>query len=216
MFGFLKWIVLALIIVGLMGSGVLEIRFHADAASGLPQRVAGMFGNAGAGESARVWLTALKRSGEQWIIKDDHQKLTVATGYITSDADRLLELIADEPGDAASVLPQADLLLASIERASDIIASADVDAIAEAREDAEGALASAAGALTKLKELQAEAEALQERFSETTDALSDRIGGFVADADETEEVDAQVSEAEPTESGALQQEVEATAIPLDF
>ncbi len=117
------------------------------------------------------------------------------------------------------MLPQADLLLASIERASDIIAEADVGAIAEAREEAEGALASAAGALTKLQEfqeLQAEAEALQERFTETTGELTERIGGFAPETPEPSEPGETTTEAEPDASGDLQQQVEATSIPLDF
>ena len=217
MFKLLKWAVLALLVILVLG-GVIEIRVHPEAIVSLPQRIGELAGNAGAGESARAWVTEVKRSTEQWIVKDDHQKLTIAAGYITSDANRLLGLIAEEPGDPATILPQAELLLDSIERARDIISAADIDAIAEAREDAHAALSSAAGALNKLKELEAEQEALHERFQETTQALADRIGTIESESTEEESDttsdadDSDVSESEePTQS-----EADAAGIPLEF
>jgi len=214
MFRLLKWGIILGIVAALVVGGVLEITVHPEAAASLPQQITGLVGGASGAESTRAWLTGVKRKGEQWIIQDDSQKLSIATGYIASDADRLLGLMQDKPADASTVLPQAELLLKSIEQARDVIETAEVGAIAEAREDAHSALVAASQALDRLKELEAEQEALHERFNRTTSALTERIG-VLDSPDDKEQEEVNEEDRSPVKEEEAE-EGEAASIPLEF
>ena len=165
-----------LAIAALLIGGVLEVRIHPDRLAQVPARVTAIVTDKATQESMKVRFTNIKRSAEQWIIKDDAKKMELAIAYINTDATKTSQLISEQQGNPATVVPQAELLVASIERAAELAGSIPADQLAEASSDTKNAFQNAQAALTELQQTQAEYEALQQRFATVTDELQQHIG----------------------------------------
>lgn len=212
MFRLLKWL-LVVVVSLLILSGVIRVSFHPERLPEVPARAVDIVNNKSLLESGRSLFVQLKRQGEQWLLRDDTQKLKIATGYIRADANRLVDLIAADSTQPESVLPQATLLVSSIEQVSQLINSSSVEAIALSREEAINALRSAEGALGQLQHIAAEQQAVQERFSAVTAELSNKIGSIAATADNDSSVDLEQATVTPLPTQAV---ATPTPIPLQF
>lgn len=205
----LKWIAVGLVVVGLV-SGVIEVRFHSERLSGVSQQARDLVGDGSLLAQLRVWATQSKRWVEQWMIKDSEQKLTIALGYVASDAEQLsktLDASADKP---TQVLPYAELLLASMVRVDELMADAGAAELAAVRSEAEAAAQAASASLQQLQKLAAQQNDLSEAFSKTTAALKERITNLNPDLPQSEGGD-QLNSVSPLPSPTPE-----PVIPLEF
>lgn len=209
MFTLLKWIVVGLVVVGLV-SGVIEVRFHSERLSGVSQQVGDVVGDGFSMVQLRVWATQGKRAVEQWMIKDADQKLTITLGYVTADAEQLQTMLEAKPTKPAQILPQAELLLASITKVSEVMEEVDAEKLVNVQEEAETAAQVASASLEQLQELAAEQNDLSEAFSQTTAALKERILNLNPDASESE------SEDQLNSVSSLPSPTPEPVIPLEF
>src|SRR3989344_2820877 len=114
----ITFLAIVAVVIGIVG-GVLEVKVHTDKLSSIPGVIMGMVQNGSCYEKGRQYITSLKRTGEFMIIKDEKQRLELAAGYIEADAQRLNSLL-EEKKSAETIMPQAELLSISIERAGDL------------------------------------------------------------------------------------------------
>lgn len=207
-----RWGLLILVVGALIVGGVVEITFHPEELANVPGRVIGAATSGAVREQVRGRVVAWKRTGEQWIIGDEEKKLQLAIGYIETDAERLTELAETGSDSADSILPQAELLVASIERSGQLTDSVSVEVLAEARDKTKAALRAAATALEHLKGLKEELYSLNERFAAVTDELENQVGAIRL-ADEPEQA-AAVAGAKDGEASSKESKNEE--IPLEF
>jgi len=221
MFRLLKYGVIIAIVVLVLG-GVLEIDLHTDRLKDVPSQITQVSRSRTSLEYVRSWAVQTKRSTELWIIRDDDQELALAIDYIVNDSTRLVAMAEDDVRDPGILLPQAELLVGSIDQASEVIAQASVSSVADAQEDARDALDSAALALIELQQIEAEQEADYENFKDTTEALAKHINAIELDAVDLElhdigEVAGSTDSAEAEEGEEDQsEEVDEDGIPLQF
>ncbi len=179
-----KLFILAVVAIGLgIFGGVIEIQWHPERLGALPGNLIGLAQNGSLLEQARATATTLKRTGEFWLLRDEHQRLEIATNYISVDASRLSKLLEDK-ADPATILPQAELLKASIERAADTAGESSVDIVAALQGETKQAFSEAASAVKKLAETHENYKELEQKFAEVTDKLKAQIGSVAGVKDE--------------------------------
>ncbi|MBI4021986.1 MAG: hypothetical protein HY372_01380 [Candidatus Andersenbacteria bacterium] len=169
-------LVLGAAVAALIYGGVFEIKIHLDRLSLLPSRLAALAKNKAAIEQGRVYLTQLKRRGEQLLIQDKKKRLELAVLNVQQDADRLQDLAADTASHPSKLLPQARLLLSSIDAVRDSAENAPVEAVATLKQRSLDAFQAAHKALGSLKELHSDYQALQAEFGRLTGMLEQQIG----------------------------------------
>jgi hypothetical protein len=178
----IKLLALVAIIVGIW-SGVLEVSWHPEHLADIPGKFSQFTGNSLAAEQARVKAVALKRQGEQYITKDEKQKLQMALSYVQADADTLQKEIADGRS-PAFLVPQAGLLADSIRTMQGDISKASDKTLADIKSDAIKTTSQAGIALAQLQRIKTD----QTDFNSTTDVLATLLGkssgGQVAGAED--------------------------------
>lgn len=179
----LTLLVAVAIAAGLFG-GVLEVKVRPEKLSALPGALLNLAQSDSLYEKGRHWAVSLKRAGEFFIIKDEKQQLELAIGYINADAERLNTLIENDKS-AEHIMPQAELLTLSIERAGDLAAKAHVDNLAAFQQDTKKAFNNAALTVHRLQEMHASYQALEEKFAGIVSSLEKQIG-TLADTSEGE------------------------------
>jgi len=97
-------------------SGVVEISFHADQLAAAPNRLLSLVTNEQTLESLRAQAVRLKRAVEQKIISDQDRQLELALHYAQTDANRLQDMIEDDPDNLDQLIPQSQLLADSLDR----------------------------------------------------------------------------------------------------
>jgi hypothetical protein len=204
-----------------MLTGVLEIKFHGDKLSDIPRNIVL------AGSSKSTWVKIRntgvhwKRNGEQWLVKDNAQKLELSLGYVEKDSQSLLDTVATSAADPEVIALQAELLIKSLRRASDVITHAPADVLASARGSAEQSFSTAHNALAKLSEAREERQALNERLAELSSELNDQLGDVAPSKENTEEAQpvvagSQDKKEETVESESKEETRDFPAVPLTF
>jgi hypothetical protein len=167
-------LVIVAVVAGIFG-GVIEVKWHPDRLSALPGNLMGLAQNGSLLERGRATVTSLKRTGEFWLLRDKQQRLEIATNYISVDASRLNSLLEDK-ADPATILPQAELLKASIERAATAASDASVDTVAALQAETKQAFSEATAAVKKLAETHENYKELEQKFADVTEKLKQQIG----------------------------------------
>lgn len=116
MFGLAKWLVV-LGVLALVIGGVVEIKLHPEQLLQVPARVQHVVTDPTIRETVLVQAVRGKRWAEQWILKDEAKQREVARQNVITDAKRLRD-VGEKYGlsQPSAVVPQADLLRASITR----------------------------------------------------------------------------------------------------
>ncbi len=166
--------VLAILIV----SGVVEVRIHPDRIANVPAALTAATKDQTLVERGRRQLIALKRSGEQLIVRDQAKRLELAILYVKEDAKRLQSLLTAHKDNSRYLLPQAELLLASIEQVRTQAQEAPVKVVADLKEESREAFTLAYQAYADIKELREEYAALQKEFARLTSSLEEQIGAL--------------------------------------
>lgn len=193
-------------LVALMFGGVLEIKVHPEKISGVPDKISALIKDKGALEKGRVYITHLKRRGEQFIIQDQEKRLELALLYVSTDAARLRELLNKSENSPENFLPRAELLIASLEQVRMRAEETPVEVVASLKQESAKSFQLARQALGQLQELHNEYTNIQEEFARLTESLEKQIGdlGLEEQSEEKESV-----------AGA-KDEPEASKIPLKF
>lgn len=160
----------------LIFTGVLEVKVHPEQLANVFPALAGAGNDNALVEKARVQTTTLKRQAEQLIIQDDEKKLELAVVYVQEDAQRLQELMAEDRDNPTNLMPQAKLLLASIERVRSQAQEAPVKVVADLKSESKEAFTQAHEAYASLKELRSEYAPLEEEFTRLTRSLEEQVG----------------------------------------
>ena len=200
------------LIATLVLGNVVEIKFHPDKIKQVPSAVKSAAQDGSAFEKVRALAIRAKRTGEQWIIRDDRQRFEISLLYVQVDSTRLLELLETEGSwDPNKLLSQAKLLTESLERVYKQSESVPVDALASLKEESQLALNNSQASLDQLKEFQTDYEDLQAQLAQTTDSLEKQIGKFDLAASQKDEGDvAGTKDSENNESSSEE------PIPLKF
>lgn len=192
-------------LAALLYGGVLEVKVHPGRLGELPARLAALTKNKAAIEQGRAVITQLKRRGERLLIQDKEKQLELAVLNVQHDAERLQELAASTPGDPAKLLPQAKLLMSSIDAVRVQAQDAPAKAISALKQPSIKAFQSAHEALGSLQELHTEYQALRDEFGRLTGVLAEHIGQL--EFTDKEGATAGATTSEPTS---------AKKIPLKF
>lgn len=170
----LLFILVAVALIG-MATGVLEVRVHQDRLSQVPSLLRNAIGNRSLVEQGRSYAVWLKRTGEQLIISDPNKKMDVALLYVRIDAARLDKLLAEHAAEPAVVIPQAKLLLQSLERVRSLTAEATPDSVVGLEQEAKETLASAAAVLSKLQVVKEAYEKLAVQFAGLVERIQQQL-----------------------------------------
>ncbi|PIT97985.1 MAG: hypothetical protein COT71_03080 [Candidatus Andersenbacteria bacterium CG10_big_fil_rev_8_21_14_0_10_54_11] len=161
---------------GLIYFDILEVNVHVPESGGnLAGTANTILRDKATLEKGRTYITDLKRKGELIFIRDKEKRLVLSLLYVKNDAARLKELIADKTS-PEGLLPQAELLVNSLNRVRNTAEKAPVEVVASLKDESAAAFATAAEALGNLKEQSAEYEAIREEFNRLTSSLEEQIG----------------------------------------
>lgn len=200
----LTLLAVAAIVIGIFG-GVLEVKLHPEKLSALPGNISGLIQDGSLVERGRRYVTSLKRTGEFWLIRDERQRLEIATNYISVDAGRLDRLLEDN-SQPTVILPQAELLAESMERAKNITGKASVDTVASLQTETKTALREAATTVKRLTETHADYQELEQKFATIVGILAKQLGSLGEEGDVAGTQNTPAPTASPT----------IPAIPLNF
>ena len=203
-----KFFLLAIValVVGIAG-GVIEVQWHPDKLSALPGTITRLVQEGSFIERGRQLVTSLKRTGEFWLIRDERQRLEIATTYISVDSKRLDQLLEGKK-EAPVILPQAELLTESIERAATLSEKSSVETVASLQAETKTAFSEAGEAVKRLAEKYGEYKEIEQKFATIVDSLKKQIGAIRSD----EEGD--VAGAQDTPTASAQPTI--PAIQLNF
>lgn len=214
----ITFLALIAVAIGIAG-GVIEVKLHTDKLGALPGNIMALAQDGTLQERVRGTVTGFKREAEFWIIRDEQQRLELATQYIEKDANRLKELLAKKnplPG----LIPQAQLLAASIERAGDVTAASTADNIAAWQDKTKAAFTTAAGSIGELKITHKEYKTLEEKLAAVVQALEKQIGSFeikpAKDAAVAGTTDEKKEESDRPANSAGRPASTGIVIPLNF
>lgn len=163
-------------VAALLYGGVLEVKVHPGRLGELPAKLAALAKNKAAVEQGKVLVTQLKRRGEKLLIQDKKKRLELAVLYVQQDAKHLQELAARPSEDPAKLLPQAKLLMSSIDAVRVMAQDAPAEAISTLKQPSIEAFQAAQHALASLKDLHTEYQALRDEFARLTGVLEEHIG----------------------------------------
>lgn len=175
-----KALILLLIAIlgGLIYFGVIEIRFHKPTDVGSVSGAANtIIKEKTTLEKGRAYLISLKRRGELLFIRDKEKRLVLALLYVKNDASRLQELMAAGTS-PESLLPQAELLVSSLNRVRTAAEKAPVEVVASMKQESAAAFAAAQRALSNLREENEEYETIRDEFNRLTVSLEEQIGAL--------------------------------------
>jgi len=171
------WLVIILIIGGLIISGIVEVRINKEKLFSLPDITSSVVREKASYEQGRAYAVGLKRRAEQLVVQNKEKRLVLALLYVKSDAARLQELI-DKNQDsqkATILLPQSELLIASIGLVRRTAEKAPTSVVADLKQESEESFTQAKEALQNLQALHEEYEEIGEEFDRLNKSLADQI-----------------------------------------
>lgn len=211
--------VLVVGIAALMVTGVLQVSFDADSLGEAPTRLLTMVTSRRAIEDVRASTVRTKRSAEQWAIKDSEHRLEIAVDYVATDAERLADMAeALEQSDPEALLPQAELLIKSIDRVGDLLSEVPAGVVVSTREDLNNALQGTHASLAVLQQIGEEHAEQREDFAQVSSVLAWHLGELDPDGDGLRSTVAGDSDEAARDEGDAENETEDNEgdIPLSF
>ncbi len=209
-------------IAAMIYGGAIEVKVRPEKVFDLPGKAASIFQDRTALEKGRAYAVRLKRRGEMFVFREEDKRLQVALENVSNDADRLRELLSSSGDKPEALLPQAELLIDSLQRVRQLAEEAPVKTVASLKEKSEQSFGAARQALGQLQELHQEYESVQKEFVRLTQSLEEQIGEFDFDGGqregepEREEGRGEVAGTEGEEREQQKEKPENTKIPLKF
>lgn len=177
--GMLKYLAIAAVVVILIFTGVVSVAVHTDKIKDVPGKLLSLVSDKSLRSKAETIFLSFKRTGEQWLVKDDDKKIRLALGYAKADAEKVQELLKDEAkADAAAVVPWANLLAQSTGQVNEFMKKAPMDTLKEAHDEIRSAFAAINDARGKLAALKEQAEKTSGELAAAADALEEKISAL--------------------------------------
>jgi len=181
----LWFVLLVAVIAGFIWSGIVEININKPTQytdfSGATNTIVK---EKATYEKGRTYTVGLKRKAESLVVRNKEKRLVLSLLYVRTDAARLQKLI-DNGSSPATLLPQAQLLISSIEQVRTNAEKAPVKVVARMKKDSAQTFTAAQQALGGLQEQREEFDTIHDEFSRLTGSLEQQIGELDLGSDET-------------------------------
>ncbi len=157
--------VLAVIVVALVATNVVEVKFHPEKYTTLLALAKLPGGDRLTMEKGKAAIVTLKRWVELSLIRDDERRLVVTLLYVKDDAQRLKDL-TEQGWEAAELSPAVQQLITSIERVRSTAEKTPAEIVAKQKAESEQSFAVAQQALA----------ALQSKYKQYSEQYNDFVG----------------------------------------
>jgi hypothetical protein len=177
MFKFFSTVATLMVIV-LIATGIVDIQINKEKIAEVSNNVLEFSKNKTAMEQVRDWGVNTKRNTEQWVIKDEAKKIELALLYVQKDTERLNDFVDDVSQSPDVSLPQAKLLLQSINRVKDLSEELSIETITSTKPSSKEALLVASESLNRILRMNDQYEGLQKKFIAIIQATEKQIGNL--------------------------------------
>lgn len=174
---------LAAVLAVLILTGIVEIKFHPQEYVNIPALTNNILNEKTTLEKARTYSVSLKRKAELFIVQDKEKRLVLSLLYVKTDAERLKDMI-DKKVTAPALLPQAELLVSSIDLVRKNAEKAPVEVVASLKAESRKSFAIAQEALSGLQGQYEQFETIHSEFTRLTKSLESQIGQLGLNADD--------------------------------
>jgi hypothetical protein len=208
---------IAAFIAVLLLTGILEIKFQPQKYIDIPNIANSVVKEKTTVEKGRAYMVGVKRKVELFVIQDKEKRLVLSLLYVKTDAERLKELI-EKQTTAPALLPQAELLVNSIDLVRKNAEKAPVEVVADMKSESAKSFTLAQEALGSLQDQYEQFEKIHSEFNRLTKSLEDQIGQLgLEDSPSQEDVAGTQDEKTnaSSEDDATKTQKDAT-IPLKF
>jgi|GEM_PF-6176437 hypothetical protein len=202
----------------LLLTGIVELKFQPQKYVDVPEIASSLIKEKTSIEKGRAYAVGAKRKVELFVIQDKEKRLVLSLLYVKTDAQRLKELIEKEIT-APALLPQAEMLVKSIDLVRTNAEKAPVEVVADMKVESTKSFTLAQEALGNLQEQYEEFEVIHTEFNRLTKSLEDQIGQLGLDVKESSEEVAGVKDEQTDDSSDAVEEKEESGdekIPLKF
>lgn len=200
----------------LLLTGIVEVKFQPQKYIDVPEIANSLIKEKTSVEKGRAYVVGAKRKVELFVIQDKEKRLVLSLLYVKTDAERLKELI-NKKITAPALLPQAELLVNSIDLVRKNAEKAPVEVVADMKVESTKSFTLAKEALGNLQEQYEQFEVIHDEFNRLTKSLEDQIGQLGLEETETNEDVAGAKDEEPRPTyNPKAQEAVKESIPLKF
>lgn len=201
------------IICVLFLTGMVEVQFHPQKYLDIPAITNNLLSEKTTVEKGRTYAVSVKRKAELFIVQDKEKRLVLSLLYVKTDAERLKDLISRKVT-APTLLPQAELLVSSIDLVRKNAEKAPVEVVASLKTESSKSFAIAQEALSGLQGQYEQFETIHGEFTRLTQSLESQIGQLGLDTKQPEPNQANNTPDESNEPA--ESTPEASPIPLKF
>ncbi len=191
----------------LVMSGVVQVNFNSENLPGTPEISGG-----GTFEKVRSYGVRSKRVGQMFLVDNEKERIDLSLDFVEADANRL-DTLLEKAEEASTLVPQAAMLLDSLDRAKELSRAVSPEVLAAAKDRSQEAFSVASKSINNLHVAEAEDALTSERLATLTESLTIEVGGLTDIAPQV----AGTSDGE--EEGSTEEtpeEPKPTEIPLQF
>lgn len=200
----------------LLLTGIVEVKVQPQKYIDIPDIASSVVKEKTTVEKGRTYLVGVKRKIELFVIQDKEKRLVLSLLYVKTDAERLKELIAKQVT-APALLPQAELLISSIDLVRKNAEKAPVEVVAGMKAESTKSFTLAQEALGGLQMQYEQFEVIHKEFNRLTTSLEDQIGQLGLEKYSNEDVaGAQDEEPDDPSKTKKTEEEKDDKIPLKF
>ena len=202
---------IAAFVAVLLLTGIVEVKFQPQKYVDVPGLANSVIKEKTTIEKGRSYLISAKRKTELFIVQDKEKRLVLSLLYVKTDAERLQELINKEVS-APALLPQAELLVKSIDLVRKNAEKAPVEVVADMKAESAKSFTIAQEALSGLQDQYEQFEVIHKEFSRLTTSLEDQIGQLGLESNESDVAGTNDKELSETDDKSTDEK----SIPLKF
>lgn len=200
----------------LLLTGIVEVKFQPQKYINVPEIADSLIKEKTSVEKGRAYVVGAKRKVELFVIQDKEKRLVLSLVYVKTDAERLKELI-EKKITAPAILPQAEMLVKSIDLVRKNAEKAPVEVVADMKMESTKSFKLAQEALGNLQEQYEQFEVIHDEFNRLTTSLEEQIGQLGLEGKNSSEDVAGATDEDlgPTYNPKAQEDMEKS-IPLKF
>ena len=196
-------------------TGIVEVQFHPQKYVDIPEIANNIISEKTTLEKGRTYTVSIKRKAELFIVQDKEKKLVLSLLDVKTDAERLKELINREVT-APALLPQAELLVSSIDLVRKNAEKAPVEVVASLKEESSKSFSIAQEALSGLQGQYEQFATIHAEFTRLTESLESQIGQLGLNANQPASDQPETVAGAVDEADAGTQTAPTNTIPLKF
>jgi len=206
---------IAAFIAVLLLTGIVEVKFQPQKYIDIPGIASTVIKEKTTVEKGRAYLVNVKRKAELFIVQDKEKRLVLSLLYVKTDAERLKELISKNIS-APALLPQAELLVTSIDLVRKNAEKAPVEVVADMKNESTKSFTLAQQALSGLQDQYEQFEEIHSEFTRLTESLEDQIGQLGLESTESDVAGVKANEDDSNSSENNEDSSPDKSIPLKF